>query len=224
MWRSQDLTSAVLLLALAAAFPWLGRELGAALIEFVEGAIRAAFSSPSPIGAVEVAFSRLVDLLLPVALLAALVTAGVTLAQVRPLWTLRPLMPWRQWGGPGSGLRQAVGPRAAARGGGAMIKVLILLAVLFWTLGANLRTLVALPRLRIEALVTAITELIGGLLWRGAVALLVIAMFDMLYQRHRYLVEQRMTRAEVRREQREVEGDPWLAGERRRLHRELTER
>jgi flagellar biosynthetic protein FlhB len=55
----------------------------------------------------------------------------------------------------------------------------------------------------------------------GGAMLLALGALDLLYQRWRHRRDLRMTREEVRREQREEEGDPQLRAERRRLQREL---
>jgi flagellar biosynthetic protein FlhB len=58
---------------------------------------------------------------------------------------------------------------------------------------------------------------------RIAVLVVAIAGLDFAYQRYRHRKRMRMTREEVRREQREGEGDPQRKAERQRLHREIVE-
>ena len=53
--------------------------------------------------------------------------------------------------------------------------------------------------------------------------LLLLSVLDVLYQRHRFLKDQRMTKQETKQEHRETEGDQSQKGERRRLHQELLE-
>jgi flagellar biosynthetic protein FlhB len=61
---------------------------------------------------------------------------------------------------------------------------------------------------------------LGGRLALAAVA---IGVLDYLWQRHRHRQSLRMTREEVKRERKEVEGDPLHKAERQRLHREALE-
>lgn len=59
-------------------------------------------------------------------------------------------------------------------------------------------------------------------LWIGSVAgLVVLAVLDLLYQRYRHQKDLRMSRSELRREQREEAGDPRGRARRKRLHGEL---
>ncbi len=83
-------------------------------------------------------------------------------------------------------------------------------------------TLIALGRLGPAGLWRALPAL-GDLAARLALGVLALGAIDALRARRRHLRSLRMTRDEVRRDQREDEGDPALRGERRRLHRGLVE-
>lgn len=54
-------------------------------------------------------------------------------------------------------------------------------------------------------------------------AILVMAVVDFIFQRQQFLKEQRMTKEELKREFKEMFGDPHVVGERRNLRRELAE-
>lgn len=54
-------------------------------------------------------------------------------------------------------------------------------------------------------------------------AILVLAVVDFLFQRHNFKKEQRMTKEEIKREFKEMFGDPHVVGERRNMRRELAE-
>jgi type III secretion protein U len=70
-----------------------------------------------------------------------------------------------------------------------------------------------------EALRTSTVLLLG---WTVAI-FSVVAVADVLYQRHAYLKKMRMSRDEIKREHKEDEGDPHIKGKRRQLHREWAE-
>ncbi len=79
-----------------------------------------------------------------------------------------------------------------------------------------------LPRAGGAALLRAAPD-IGGLALRLAAAFLVFGALDFALARRRHRRALRMTRDEVRREQKEDEGDPLHRAERRRRHRALLE-
>src|SRR5262249_34290376 len=54
------------------------------------------------------------------------------------------------------------------------------------------------------------------------VAFLIIGLLDLLVQRQLFLRDMRMTRTESKREVKDLEGDPLIRGERRRMRTQLT--
>jgi type III secretion protein U len=57
--------------------------------------------------------------------------------------------------------------------------------------------------------------------WMVTVAFVAMSAFDIWFQRMDYLKRHKMTKDEVRRESREMEGSPEMRGMRRRLHQEV---
>ena len=55
------------------------------------------------------------------------------------------------------------------------------------------------------------------------ICFLVIALFDLLYQRYSFMKSMRMSKYEVKKEYRQQEGDPHIKQERRRMHEEIQE-
>jgi type III secretion protein U len=103
---------------------------------------------------------------------------------------------------------------------GLLKAALVLALALGWARGAA-PALAALPRATSPA--GALPALLGPLASRLALALLVLGGADLLLARWRHHRRLRMTRDEVRREQREEEGDPLHREARRRRHRALLE-
>lgn len=68
-----------------------------------------------------------------------------------------------------------------------------------------------------------VADCLAAISIRVAILMVVLAAVDLLYQRHAHRKRLRMTRLEVRREQREEEGDPRRRAERQRIHREILE-
>jgi flagellar biosynthesis protein FlhB len=66
-----------------------------------------------------------------------------------------------------------------------------------------------------------VASLVGTLVWRSALVGLVLAVADVAFTRRAWLRRLRMTKAEVKREHRDAEGDPQLKAARERAHHEL---
>ncbi len=66
--------------------------------------------------------------------------------------------------------------------------------------------------------------LIGTMLWKGAFLLFLLGLVDLYRQRRRWMGQLRMSKQEIRDEQKEVEGNPMVRMRIRRLQRELLRR
>lgn len=64
-------------------------------------------------------------------------------------------------------------------------------------------------------------SMLGRILFFSALAFALIAILDLLYQRHSHTKSLKMTKDEVKREYKQTEGDPLIKGERRQLAQEL---
>jgi flagellar biosynthesis protein FlhB len=218
---SRDLTGAAgslaLVLALSLSAPAGVARLLAYLAAAMAGAPRAAGASAS----LAVAVRELAGLL---AVPLAAVVAGVVLTgatQTRGLLALEPLR--LDLGRLLSGWRQLFGLRAWVEVLKGLLKVAVVAALTVFTFRPLIRPLVALTGGGAAALLRVIGR--GGQLLavRLVTASLVLGALDLLWQRRRHRQALRMTRAEVRREHKESEGDPRHKAERQRLHRALAE-
>jgi type III secretion protein U len=221
---SRELCGVAALLCGLATLAATGPAVAAELASLLRGALAEAVSlaAPSPAAALARAATALARTALPPCaaaglgvLAAGLLQSGglVALEAVRP--RLERLDPIRGLGRLFSGARLASLALALAKAG-------IALAVAAHLGVAALRPALAAPGLSTAPLLrlgaTVAVRLALGL---GAV-LALFGLVDLLAVRRRHRRALMMTRAEVQRERRDDEGDPRLAGERRRLGRALA--
>ena len=102
-----------------------------------------------------------------------------------------------------------------------LLKVALLSLVVWTTLRGELADLLTIPRAGIDGVGLALGILLKNLFLQVMVFYAVIAMFDLGLQRYRYRKDLRMTKEEVKREYKEMEGDPHIKHKRRHLHKEL---
>ena len=81
---------------------------------------------------------------------------------------------------------------------------------LFWIPGGNIKSFWAV----LGSTVTDLTVSVAGIFC-------VIALFDYLFQRWQYTKQHKMSKDEVKREYKEMEGDPHIKGKRKQLHQEM---
>ena len=73
-----------------------------------------------------------------------------------------------------------------------------------------------------NCLATVTTAVIWQMLWYSALAFIVVAGLDFMYQRHSHTKSLMMTKDEVKREYKESEGDPVVKGKRKQLAMEMV--
>lgn len=154
-----------------------------------------------------------VSLLAPVLAVLTLVGVGVNLAQVGVLFTLKPLIPDFKKMNPLTGFKKFVSPKSLVELLKGILKLLIVGFISYSTImGEEDRYL-----LLINAHVGEIIAFIGSIVFQVAIrttaALLILAIFDLYYQRWQYKKDMRMTKEEVKEEQKQAEGDPLVKGQ-----------
>lgn len=100
---------------------------------------------------------------------------------------------------------------------------IVFLAVLVWrVIDAALPKLFTLPRAGVEGVFAAVASIMGSLLINVALAYLTIGLADIVWQRLQHLNQQKMSKQEVKKEFKEMEGDPHVKSMRRHLQKEMA--
>lgn len=102
-----------------------------------------------------------------------------------------------------------------------VLKIGVLACVIFLLLEQEIGGLLTLPRAGIEGVGMAMGSLLVTMFKQVAVAYLVIAGFDFVYQRLQHRKQLMMSKEEVQREYKEMEGDPHVKHQRRHLHMQM---
>jgi flagellar biosynthetic protein FlhB len=89
-----------------------------------------------------------------------------------------------------------------------VLKLLFVSIIIWFYLRSRLEALAALRWAWSAQIIAAIAKIILGMMIRICVALLVIALADVTYQKWKYIQDLKMTRQEVKDEHKEVEGAP----------------
>jgi type III secretion protein U len=217
--HSRALTSAAGLAAGFAVLALSARATVAALAAYMRAALIAAtgargLAAPVLDGALAAAVPAAAPVI--AAALAGALVAG--LVQTRGLITVAPL---------GADLaRLAPGARQRRSGLDAamlLAEIGVVVAVAALTLAPVLRALPGLTGAPAPRLLATLGALSARLMGRLVLAALALGAADYLVARQRHRRALRMTREEVKREEREREGDPRQRAERRRRHHELAE-
>jgi flagellar biosynthetic protein FlhB len=226
VWQSRELATAGVLLATGGVLGATAGEILDALvaihqlsIDVISGAITA------PPGAVlEASIAIAARAVAPVIAAMVVVGALASVVQVGPLFAPAAVA-WRpERLDPIAGARRVVSPRRLFELLRSIAILVVLAAVVIITLRDGLRGALGLAGRDALATLRAGGSLVHALLLRAGGAMLAIAVVDVLYQRWRFLRDQRMSKREVERERVETEGDPHVEHARQRLRRDIASR
>jgi len=158
--------------------------------------------------------------------LAGLVAASTILAGMSatfgPVFSFDPLKPQFDHINPAKGAKRIVSLHNIVEFSKAVVKLLVLVPTFWLVLRGSIQSLIEIPTCGPGCVATVALALLRPLTVTAVVAFLVIGMFDILTQRKLFLREMRMTKTEAKREAKDLEGDPYVRGERRRLRNQLA--
>jgi flagellar biosynthesis protein FlhB len=138
------------------------------------------------------------------------------------MFSFKAILPKSSKISPINGLKRIFGPHAAVELGKAILKFVLVSAVLWWSLMANMDALVMVGQMELEpALSAAGSMIVQSGLW-VALSLAVIAMIDVPYQKYAFTKRMKMSLQEVKDEFKQMEGSPEVKAQIRRRQREMA--
>jgi flagellar biosynthetic protein FlhB len=158
-----------------------------------------------------------------IALLFVAVALAANLGQALPVIAPDKIKPKLERLSPAEGAKRIFGPVALVNFGKGVGKILIVGAILVYSLWPDRDRLVGLPNADVRTILSVASSEIGKLVASAVAAMTVIAALDYAWSRHEWKKRLRMTKEEVRREMRESDGDPQIKG-RQRQQRETRAR
>src|SRR5271165_5239248 len=96
--------------------------------------------------------------------------------------------------------------------------------VVYYEASENLDSFLELPWMGAQPAIARIGGTIETLLWRAVMLFLLVGICDLLWQRHRYTKQLKMSKHEVKQESKEQQGSPHIKQKIRRLQRDAARR
>lgn len=96
--------------------------------------------------------------------------------------------------------------------------------VVYYEVSENLDSFLELPWMGAQPAIARIGSTIETLLWRAVMLFLLVGICDLLWQRHRYTKQLKMSKHEVKQESKEQQGSPHIKQKIRRLQRDAARR
>lgn len=147
-------------------------------------------------------------LLAPLCLSLMVVAVLSQWGQTGPVLSAHPIKPDFNRLNPGEGLKRLFTLKTLYMAGKSTLKLAVLAAVFWWALEALLGTFMGLSWLPPKLQVMRLPGLLGGMLTKLWLALLVLALIDLIYTRWEFGRQMRMSARDLKDETKHREGDP----------------
>jgi len=225
--RSQDLSSATLLIGAAAVIYFFGSSMFfglVALMRFMLGAesLGRGVTTESLIEAVNISADQAMRMFVPFLALMALIAYADQIIQVGWNFTAKALQPRPDKLNPVSGVKRLFSRRSLVKGVVNIVKVAVIGAVAMVVMHSAHDRIIAFPILTTPGIVLAWSRLALELIVWILAALLIIGLIDFAYQRWQHKQDLKMTKQEVKDERKSTEGDPEVKSRRMRAAREMV--
>ncbi|MFN8109685.1 MAG: flagellar biosynthesis protein FlhB [Thermoleophilia bacterium] len=227
--RSSELNTAAGLMALFVMLAFFGGSTMRSLGDLMRRTLASAGQTGTigPEGAISLLQStgfQALRLVAPFAVAALVVGVGVSVLQVRPKFSPKVITPHFGAINPLQGVKKMVSMRSAARLVKDIGKVAVVGAITWWVLRGQMDTLVGLTGAEPGRSLSVVSGIVMKLGFSVAVAYLVLAIADVIYERWQHEKDMRMTKDEVKREAKEAEMAPEVKGQMKRRQREMAMR
>jgi len=167
------------------------------------------------------AIVKLLTLTLPLLLLVIVVGAAANLFQVGVLFAFESVKPDLKKLNPASGLKKIFSVKNLVEFLKSVLKILFLSLMLYLVIKTSLPVLMGLPYGGPAAMLSVLASVLKKMVVYSSFAFIVAAAADYFFQKAQHVKELKMTKDEVKREYKEMEGDPLIKSKRRQLHQEL---
>jgi type III secretion protein U len=224
--KSKDMMSVAVLTACVALFLSAGgwywsnlMDLAAIPFAFIPETSR---QNSFPLNSVLLAVSKqFAMLMLPVLIIAALAAAMTGFVQTRGIFSIHPIMPKLENLNPGNGWKRMVSIRSLSEILFSVVKVISLGFAFYMVIKSTIPVVIKIPYQNVSGIRSIGAEIFSSFFMLSLLCMIVVACADVLYQRFQFLKEMRMTKAEIKREFRDMEGDVHVRAQRKAMQREL---
>jgi flagellar biosynthesis protein FlhB len=226
--RSQELNTAVLLLGSAMALNWVGAGLGRTVFNLFGYGLAAMSSSATDTAGLIALVQHMGWKLLAALSVFLLTMAGISLAvagvQGRGVLTMKPLGPNFDKLNPVNGAKKIVGVQSVAELVRSLLKVGVVGLAVYWALSAAWPEVLTLVQQAPSAILEVVRRYAVRLLLIAGAMYLVLGAMDYVYHLWKHEQDLKMSREDIRQENKQSEVDPMIRARMRSLARDRTRR
>jgi flagellar biosynthetic protein FlhB len=123
---------------------------------------------------------------------------------------------------PIKGLKNLVSKKSLVKLAMALVKLSIMALVAYFSIRKDIEPLMELVSMEVEDIFSSACSLIFGLVLKITIILLILALFDFMYQRWQFGKDNMMTKHEVKQETKQREGDPLVKSKIKSAQRQMA--
>ncbi|MDR1124950.1 MAG: type III secretion system export apparatus subunit SctU [Deltaproteobacteria bacterium] len=222
--KSQEVGATAVLLSVFGVFLGAGSFIWEALLNIFETPLRAMHlpydvALPNVAGTVCLLGLQIVLVVLGTAICAGL---AANLIQYGVLISMKAAMPKLDKLNPSQWFKKTFALKNVVELVKIVAKTLVMAIVVSIAVEDNLGLLLSIPYSGIGGIAPVAGNLFAALISRVAPVFLAVAALDYFFQRRQYIKGLKMSKDEVKREYKEMEGDPQIKGKRKQLHQEMA--
>lgn len=222
--KSQEVGATMVLLSVFGIFLGAGSFIWDTLVSMFELPLRA-MNMPF-VAALSQTSSQVMDkgLTIVAIVLGTAICAGLTanLIQIGVLLSFKAAMPKLDKLNPAQWFKKTFAMKNMVELIKTIVKTLVISFVVKIAIEDNVGLLLGIPHGGIGGIAPAAGNLFGALISKVAPVFIAVAALDYFFQHHQYIKGLMMTKDEVKREYKEMEGDPQIKGKRKQLHQEMA--
>ncbi|MFL6711382.1 MAG: flagellar biosynthesis protein FlhB [Sulfurifustis sp.] len=173
------------------------------------------------LGAVGAATAKV---LAPLFLLVVAISILASLAQTGPIFTFFPLKPDPKRLNPVQGFKRVFSLRMLFEAVKTVIKLTLYTVVAYVVISDMLSAVLGMPHMDPRGYPTMLLQAVTSLVFKLVLAILLVALLDLIYTRWDFGKKMRMSRREVKEEIKRREGDPLVRAKIKELQREAAKR
>jgi type III secretion protein U len=163
----------------------------------------------------------MLQMLAPILALVIVVVIVAHVAQFGILFALSSLKPDLKKLNPMAGLKKIFSIKNLIEFLKSLIKIVFLAVMIYLVISNSLADLLKIPYCGLDCIPLILGTLLKHLAINAAFAFIIIAAADFTFQKFQHIKQLKMTKDEVKREYKEMEGDPLIKGKRKQLHQEM---
>lgn len=161
---------------------------------------------------------------LPIVGVVFVIGFAASFLQVGGILTMEPITPKLEKLNPISGFKRIFSQRTLVELIKSLIKVSMIGYIVYNEITGKMGRLSDLMRMETADIVSVIGDIAFSILWKSALLLLVLALFDYLYQRYDHEKSLRMSKEEIKEEYKKTEGNPTIKGKIKERQRAMAMR